>query len=113
MAKITKRRSAKAPSKRAVARAVAAAQRLLREQAAQNLRPETSAERLARWAGRLAENEPVFCLRARDITAPNTVRRWAASCAELGGPAHKIGDAMLQAVDMERWQRAHGCKSPD
>lgn len=101
------------PTKRAVARAVAAAQKLLQEHAGTNLRSETSAERLARWAQRLGDTEPVFTLRARDITAPNTIRRWAASCAELGGPAQKIGDAMLQAADMERWQRIYGCKAPD
>lgn len=79
----------------------------------QILRPTTSAERLSAWAARLGDNEPVFTLRARDITAPNTIRRWASAAAELGAPPEKVGDALRLAAYMETWQRQHGCKVPD
>ncbi len=73
----------------------------------------SAGEKLAEWGRRLRFDEPVFTLRAQDITAPNSVRRWAASVADLLGSKDKIGDAMLTAARMEHWQRRYGCKVPD
>lgn len=62
---------------------------------------------------RLLDGEPVFVLRARDLTAPNVIRAWAHSAADAGVDPMKIGTAMQIASEMEGWQVAHGGKVPD
>jgi hypothetical protein len=64
-------------------------------------------------AGKIAQDEPVFLLRAKDKVAPATLRAW--------GELHKIGggDPLLSqmAYDhadlMEKWQEKNGSKSAD
>ena len=58
-------------------------------------------------------NEPIFVLRARDITAPAIVRVWCALAAQSGTNRDKIDEALKWADVMIEWQRLHGCKSPD
>ena len=56
---------------------------------------------------------PAFLLKAKDVCAPEVIRAWAIAASRVGAPAAKIGDAMLDAVTFENWQRVHGCKVPD
>lgn len=65
-------------------------------------------------AGLIGEDEPVFLLRAKDITAPAIVRKWAyAQQAQNGTDEHAVALALAQADAMEAWQREHGCKVAD
>jgi hypothetical protein len=66
-----------------------------------------------RCIARSKPDEPLFTLCARDIAAPDTVRDWARRAAKAGAPAAKVGQALLDAEAMERWQRKHGAKIPD
>ncbi len=54
-----------------------------------------------------ADDEPVFTLCARDVTAPAAVRDWAARAAFAGAPPEKTGAAYRIAVEMETWQQAN------
>ena len=60
-----------------------------------------------------ADDEPLFVLRAKDRTAPATVRDWAQRAKNIGAPAEKVSEAMECARLMEAWQQANGCKTPD
>lgn len=55
--------------------------------------------------GKAADDEPIFILRAQDLTAPAVVRIWAA-IAELHGCPKTLEAGML-ADQMEVWQRTH------
>ena len=58
--------------------------------------------------------EPFFVLRAKDVCAPLTVRRWADEAQRRGTPQPKIDDALAIASEMEEWARLHGGpKVPD
>jgi len=57
--------------------------------------------------------EPVFLLRAQDVTAPDVVRYWAMQ-AKMRGAAERIVRAAREQADrMVEWQREHGMKIPD
>lgn len=72
------------------------------------------AERGEGCLGRSQDDEPVFVLVARDITAPNAVRNWAVHAALAGSPREKVEQAMRDAELMEAWQLEHGiAKVPD
>lgn len=58
----------------------------------------------------IAEDEPVFLLRAQDWTAPQAVLAWARMQQE-GSPAADL--ARQHAERMREWQMAHGCKMAD
>ena len=58
-------------------------------------------------------DEPVFTLRARDVTAPDVVRLWAVNAASRGVSVEKCREACECATSMERWQEKHGTKLPD
>ncbi len=63
---------------------------------------------------KIAEDEPVFLLRAKDITAPSIVRQWAS--AQRMNPKADIKNIMLaeqHALRMEEWQEKNGCKFSD
>lgn len=71
---------------------------------------------LERGEGPLAKaapNEPIFILRAQDTLAPSCVEAWADLAAALGTPFAKVREARELAEKMKRWQRRHGCKTPD
>ena len=57
-----------------------------------------------------ADNEPVFVLRAQDALAPVIVRYWAVMAKEHGLSKEKYDEAMLTALEMEKWP---GRKLPD
>jgi hypothetical protein len=59
------------------------------------------------------EDEPVFILRARDVTAPDTLRHWAMRVARAGASPNLVSAAEEWADRMEAWGREHGTKVPD
>ena len=67
---------------------------------------------------KIADDEPLFVLRAQDVTAPVLVRFWAtivqAQYKKEGRtiPA-KVKEAEVLALQMEEWQKAHTAKIPD
>lgn len=52
---------------------------------------------------KIAADEPVFVLRAQDITAPEAVEAWIAIARRAGAPAAKLEHAMLHAKAMRLW----------
>ena len=58
---------------------------------------------------KLGENEPIFVLRAQDVTAPGAVRSWAATVAARGMTL-KAEEAFRIADEMEKWPKR---KFPD
>ena len=63
--------------------------------------------------GKVAQDEPVFLLRAKDSLAPNTVRYWAALLLDHNGDVVAYKAAMEQAELMEEWQENNMSKLPD
>ena len=62
---------------------------------------------------KIAQDEPVFLLRAKDRTAPDAVMCWA-RMQELIGGDQKLADlAYAHAEKMREWQAANGCKTAD
>jgi hypothetical protein len=59
------------------------------------------------------EDEPLFVLRATDITAPGVVKYWVASARRRGCSEEKLQEALKCAEEMARWARQHGAKAPD
>lgn len=62
----------------------------------------------------IGEDEPVFLLRAKDVSAPFVVRFWAA--AQAGIPEGNSNTTILArewADEMEEWQKKNGCKIAD
>ncbi len=64
-------------------------------------------------AGIIPDDEPVFLLRARDVSAPAVVRRWADIHAQQGGDPLMASMARKHAERMEVWQAANGSKVAD
>ena len=64
---------------------------------------------------RCADDEPVFVLRAHDVTAPRAVRGWVSNALASVRPpkAEKLAEALRLADEMEAWQNANGVKVPD
>jgi len=62
-------------------------------------------------ANKIAEDEPVFLLRAQDRAAPATVRAWANVHMMNGGDPLLAIMANRHADLMEKWQRENNCKT--
>lgn len=61
----------------------------------------------------IADDEPVFILRAQDVIAPETIIRYASLCSERGSPQAHV-DAVMEVYDrFVRWQQEHSTKVPD
>jgi hypothetical protein len=56
----------------------------------------------------IGDDEPVFLLRSKDVSAPDTVRSWAHEHVSNGGDPALAKAAMAHAYAMEAWQQAHG-----
>jgi len=63
--------------------------------------------------GKIPSNEPVFLLRAQDITAPLVVEFWADRAEKAGALPNIVAAARRQAFDMKTWQHLHPAKVPD
>lgn len=63
----------------------------------------------------IPEDEPVFLLRAKDVTAPTTVRCWAKFAEVEGADPELVGKVRAWADRMEDYAREHynGGKRPD
>lgn len=61
----------------------------------------------------LQPDMPVFVLKAKDVCAPAAIRAWALEAARAGAAPGKVGDALLDAVTFENFQRRYGTKVPD
>lgn len=53
--------------------------------------------------GSLSPNEPLFILRAQDITASEAVYKWVELAKEAGATEEKINEAILLAMSMDLW----------
>lgn len=58
-------------------------------------------------------DEPVFLIRAKDISSVATLRFWAAENERLGADKKLIQKARDWSCEMENWQIKHGCKVAD
>lgn len=63
--------------------------------------------------GKVAEDEPVFLLRAKDALAPEVVDFWAWRLEENGGDQVAIDAAREHANKMKEWQKQNESKLPD
>ena len=64
-------------------------------------------------AGGIPWEEPVFLLRAKDVTAPAVVKWWASWAEKAGADAEIVKAARDHADLMLKWQKEHGCHIPD
>jgi hypothetical protein len=63
---------------------------------------------------KIGVDEPVFLLRAKDITAPETLRFWANTQRENPSPNEEIIKVVLDWADeMEKWQKENTSKYAD
>lgn len=70
-------------------------------------------DRIQDPAGLIAEDEPVFLLRAQDIFASRTIEFWAAELGNAGGDPKAVVAALQQANRMRRWGLHNVTKTPD
>ncbi len=61
----------------------------------------------------VADDEPIFVLRAQDENAPDTIDAWADATSADGANQEKIASARGIADQMREWQRRNGSKLPD
>ena len=64
-------------------------------------------------SGKIGEHEPVFLLRAQDISAPATVDTWATINDANGGDLNASAVARAHAQSMREWQKSNYCKAAD
>ena len=64
-------------------------------------------------AGKIADDEPVFLIRAKDKVSAAAVRAWAELHKAAGGDPMISQNAYDQADQMDEWQSEHGSKSAD
>lgn len=64
-------------------------------------------------ANKIAEDEPVFLLRAKDQLAPGILMKWATELINRGGDKKMAKMVTDHAVKMVDWQESNGCKLPD
>jgi hypothetical protein len=61
----------------------------------------------------IPDDEPVFLIRAQDITAPRAVSFWAILARDSGAIPDIVNAAIEQGSKMLRWQVDHKAKIPD
>lgn len=63
---------------------------------------------------KLPPDEPVFILRAQDMTAPGIIEVWADNIDGINGKrTPKTVEARSFAKEMRHWQASHPSKLPD
>ncbi len=62
---------------------------------------------------KVADDEPIFVLRAKDQFSAVVVRLWVQLCEAAGSPPDKVDAAARCAEAMEVWQNKNGFKIPD
>ena len=61
----------------------------------------------------IGKDEPVFLIRAKDVSAPAAVEEWAKINLKNGGDQAASAMAFTHAAKMRDWQRKNGCKPAD
>jgi len=64
-------------------------------------------------SGKIAKDEPVFLLRAKDVLAPGCMMLWANELIARGGDKIMASMVINHAVKMTDWQELNGGKLPD
>lgn len=62
---------------------------------------------------KVAEDEPLFVLRAKDAAAVHAIQCWIEAAQDLGAPPKKLAEAEGLIAKMKAWQEEHGTKTPD
>lgn len=62
---------------------------------------------------KVAADEPIFVLRAKDKLAPRVVEYWTELAAAMGCKLEKVAEARRCVEAMAAWQDANGSKCPD
>ncbi len=62
---------------------------------------------------KIAKDEPVFLLRAKDQLAPGILMKWATELINRSGDKKMAKMVTDHAVLMVEWQEKNGCKLPD
>lgn len=62
---------------------------------------------------KIAEDEPVFILRAKDKLAPEVMNYWVYRLRESGGDESMAKMVEKHAKLAMEWQKKNGCKLPD
>lgn len=62
---------------------------------------------------KVADDEPIFILRAQDVLSGRTVEYWADEAMLAEVPKLKIQEALQCAAAIRKWQSQNGCKVPD
>lgn len=70
-------------------------------------------ERIQDSANLIPEDEPVFLIRAQDVTAPEVVRHWIEDAADHGATDNILEAAEEHLQRIIEWQRIHSIKIPD
>lgn len=68
---------------------------------------------LATGSSPIAEDEPVFLVRASDQAFVTTLEAWAAAHIEAGGDSALAGAVRVHIVKAKVWQKANRCKIAD
>lgn len=61
---------------------------------------------------KIAEDEPVFLLRAKDVFAPDVIDFWA-KLVHSAGDVELANHVRNHADKMRRWQKENTCKFPN
>lgn len=62
--------------------------------------------------GTVADDEPVFVIRAQDQLAPALIEHYADLCRESGSPEHHVAGVLEAAAQMRGWQAGHHTQVP-
>lgn len=62
---------------------------------------------------KIADDEPVFLIRAKDVCMIYALESWIAR-ARFVGVDDKMINAVIAHIDLvKKWQKKNGCKTPD
>lgn len=70
-------------------------------------------ERIQDSANLIPEDEPVFLIRAQDVTAIAVLLYWIGEAEEHGAADNIVNAATEHVGRIVEWQREHGMKIPD
>ena len=67
------------------------------------------------WLDTVPEDEPVFCLRAKDNASTAAVDEYIAECIKLGSPPGHVGTVEGFLDEFQAWRNHNQskCKVPD
>lgn len=67
------------------------------------------------WLEKVPEDEPIFCLRAKDDIATHALRCWMREASAMGVAEEKIDGAKGFLIEFSEWRHENPdkCKLPD